>query len=144
MVLRPDVLRDTLASVPREPRRRVIHFSPAAPPLDHAKVVELAAAFNVPPLKLKVAVQLVVPAVAPLEAVVTLRAAIVPLFRLTMPGILLLMLRETSKVLQMSWPVPVIFKTPGLRLATKVIAPLLFKVPLLIFMVALPPVMSAF
>ena len=43
MVLRPDVLRDTLASVPREPRRRVIHFSPAAPPLDHAKVVELAA-----------------------------------------------------------------------------------------------------
>ena len=43
MVLRPDVLRDTLASVPATPRRRVIHFSPAAPPLDHAKVLELAA-----------------------------------------------------------------------------------------------------
>ena len=42
MVLRPDVLRDTLASVPAEGRRRVIHFSPAAPPLDHAKVLELA------------------------------------------------------------------------------------------------------
>jgi tRNA (guanine37-N1)-methyltransferase len=43
MVLRPDVLRDTLASLPRLERNRVIHFSPAAPPLDHAKVVELAA-----------------------------------------------------------------------------------------------------
>jgi tRNA (guanine37-N1)-methyltransferase len=43
MVLRPDVLRDTLASLPREEKRRVIHFSPAAPPLDHAKVLELAA-----------------------------------------------------------------------------------------------------
>ena len=43
MILRPDVLRDTLASVPRQPRCRVIHFSPAAPPLDHAKVVELLA-----------------------------------------------------------------------------------------------------
>jgi len=42
MVLRPEVLRDTLASVPREGRSRVIHFSPAAPPLDHAKVRELA------------------------------------------------------------------------------------------------------
>ncbi len=42
MVLRPDVVRDALASLPREPRRRVIHFSPAAPPLDHAKVLELA------------------------------------------------------------------------------------------------------
>ena len=43
MVLRPEVLRDTLASVPRAGRGRVIHFSPAAPPLDHAKVLELAA-----------------------------------------------------------------------------------------------------
>lgn len=42
MVLRPDVLRDTLASVPRTGRNRVIHFSPAAPPLTHAKVRELA------------------------------------------------------------------------------------------------------
>lgn len=43
MVLCPEVLRDALASVPREPRSRVIHFSPAAPPLTHAKVLELAA-----------------------------------------------------------------------------------------------------
>jgi len=42
MVLRPDVLRDALAALPRLGRGRVIHFSPAAPPLDHAKVVELA------------------------------------------------------------------------------------------------------
>jgi tRNA (guanine37-N1)-methyltransferase len=42
MVLRPDVLRDTLASVPRQAKSRVIHFSPAAPPLDHGKVLELA------------------------------------------------------------------------------------------------------
>lgn len=41
MVLRPDVLRDTLASVPRQGSSRIIHFSPAAPPLDHVKVVEL-------------------------------------------------------------------------------------------------------
>lgn len=41
MVLRPEVLRDTLASVPRQASSRVIHFSPAAPPLDHAKVQEL-------------------------------------------------------------------------------------------------------
>lgn len=43
MVLRPEVLRDTLASLPVEGRRRVIHFTPAAPPLTHAKVLELAA-----------------------------------------------------------------------------------------------------
>lgn len=43
MVLRPDVLRDTLASVPRVGASRVIHFTPAAPPLDHAKVLALAA-----------------------------------------------------------------------------------------------------
>jgi len=43
MVLRPDVLRDTLAALPARLTRRVIHFSPAAPPLDHAKVLELAA-----------------------------------------------------------------------------------------------------
>ena len=42
MVLRPDVLRDTLASVPRSSSSRVIHFTPAAPPLTHAKVMELA------------------------------------------------------------------------------------------------------
>jgi tRNA (guanine37-N1)-methyltransferase len=42
MVLRPDVLRDALAFLPRQGRGRVVHFSPAAPPLDHAKVVELA------------------------------------------------------------------------------------------------------
>jgi tRNA (guanine37-N1)-methyltransferase len=43
MVLRPDVLRDALASLPRRGAGRVIHFSPAAPALDHAKVLELAA-----------------------------------------------------------------------------------------------------
>lgn len=43
MVLRPEVLRDTLASVPRAGAGRVIHFTPAAPPLTHAKVRELAA-----------------------------------------------------------------------------------------------------
>ncbi|MDR3672070.1 MAG: tRNA (guanosine(37)-N1)-methyltransferase TrmD [Holophaga sp.] len=43
MVLRPDVLRDALASLPRRGASRVIHFSPAAPPLDHPKVLELAA-----------------------------------------------------------------------------------------------------
>ena len=42
MVLRPEVLRDTLASVPRQGAVRVIHFNPAAPPLTHDKVVELA------------------------------------------------------------------------------------------------------
>lgn len=42
MVLRPDVLRDTLASVPREGQGRVIHFNPAAPPFTHAKAVELS------------------------------------------------------------------------------------------------------
>ncbi|MBK8571727.1 MAG: hypothetical protein IPN91_03590 [Holophagaceae bacterium] len=42
MVLRPEVLRDTLASVPRQGAGKVIHFSPAAPPLTHARVLELA------------------------------------------------------------------------------------------------------
>ncbi|MBI3129919.1 MAG: tRNA (guanosine(37)-N1)-methyltransferase TrmD [Acidobacteria bacterium] len=42
MVLRPEVLQQTLASVPREGRGLVIHFSPAAPPLDHEAVVDLA------------------------------------------------------------------------------------------------------
>ncbi|MDE3244509.1 MAG: tRNA (guanosine(37)-N1)-methyltransferase TrmD [Acidobacteriota bacterium] len=41
MVLRPEVLRDALASIPRQASSRVLHFSPAAPPLDHAKVQEL-------------------------------------------------------------------------------------------------------
>jgi tRNA (guanine37-N1)-methyltransferase len=43
MVLRPDVLRDALAALPRRGASRVIHFSPAAPALDHSKVLELAA-----------------------------------------------------------------------------------------------------
>nr|WP_320133372.1 tRNA (guanosine(37)-N1)-methyltransferase TrmD [uncultured Holophaga sp.] len=43
MVLCPEVLRDTLASLPESGRRRVIHFTPAAPPLTHAKVLDLAA-----------------------------------------------------------------------------------------------------
>jgi len=43
MVLRPEVLRDTLASLPRLERSRVIHFSPAAPPLRHGDVKALAA-----------------------------------------------------------------------------------------------------
>ena len=42
MVLRPDVLRDTLASIPRTGQGRILHFSPAAPPLTHPKVLELA------------------------------------------------------------------------------------------------------
>ena len=42
MVLRPDVLKDTLASIPRAGKGRVIHFSPAAPPLRHGDVRELA------------------------------------------------------------------------------------------------------
>lgn len=42
MVLRPEVLRDTLASVPALPRRRVVHFSPAAPPFRHEDAVALA------------------------------------------------------------------------------------------------------
>jgi len=42
MVLRPEVLRDTLASIPRAGQSRVIHFSPAAPALTHAKVIELS------------------------------------------------------------------------------------------------------
>ena len=42
MVLRPEVLRDTLGSIPRTGLSRVIHFTPAAPPLDHAKVLDLA------------------------------------------------------------------------------------------------------
>jgi tRNA (guanine37-N1)-methyltransferase len=42
MVLRPEVLRETLASVARRGSGRVIHFTPAAPPLTHAKVIELA------------------------------------------------------------------------------------------------------
>jgi tRNA (guanine37-N1)-methyltransferase len=42
MVLCPEVFRDTLASLPRTGAHRVIHFTPAAPPLTHAKVLELA------------------------------------------------------------------------------------------------------
>ena len=42
MVLRPEVLQKTLAALPRRPAARVIHFTPAAPPLSHAKVLELA------------------------------------------------------------------------------------------------------
>lgn len=43
MVLRPEVLKAALDSLPRLEPRRVIHFTPAAPPLTHAKVLELAA-----------------------------------------------------------------------------------------------------
>lgn len=43
MVLRPEVLRDALASIPRRAASRVVHFTPAAPPLTHTKVLELAA-----------------------------------------------------------------------------------------------------
>jgi tRNA (guanine37-N1)-methyltransferase len=42
MVLRPEVLRDALAALPRLGVHRVVHFTPAAPPLTHAKVLELA------------------------------------------------------------------------------------------------------
>lgn len=42
MVLRPEVLQAALDSLPRLEPRRVIHFTPAAPPLTHAKVLELA------------------------------------------------------------------------------------------------------
>ena len=42
MVLRPEVLRDTLTSLTRSGRGRIIHFSPAAPPLRHGDVKELA------------------------------------------------------------------------------------------------------
>jgi tRNA (guanine37-N1)-methyltransferase len=43
MVMCPDVLKETLGSVTIIEPRRVIHFSPAAPPLTHVKVRELAA-----------------------------------------------------------------------------------------------------
>ena len=42
MVLRPEVLRDALRSVPLEGVRRVVHFSPAAAPLQHQDVLALA------------------------------------------------------------------------------------------------------
>lgn len=42
MVLRPEVLKRALESLPRLDSRRVIHFTPAAKPLTHAKVLELA------------------------------------------------------------------------------------------------------
>jgi tRNA (guanine37-N1)-methyltransferase len=42
MVLRPEVLRDALASLPRFGANRIVHFTPAAPPLTHGKVLELA------------------------------------------------------------------------------------------------------
>lgn len=42
MVLCPEVLRDTLASVPDGGTRRVVHFSPAAPQLRHEDVRTLA------------------------------------------------------------------------------------------------------
>jgi tRNA (guanine37-N1)-methyltransferase len=42
MVLRPEVLRDTLASVPKAGRGRVVHFSPAAQPFTHAKALEFS------------------------------------------------------------------------------------------------------
>jgi tRNA (guanine37-N1)-methyltransferase len=42
MVLCPSVMRDALAALPRAEPKRALHFSPAAPPLTHAKAVELA------------------------------------------------------------------------------------------------------
>lgn len=42
MVLRPEVMREALASIPREGRSLVIHFSPAGEPLDHGAVADLA------------------------------------------------------------------------------------------------------
>jgi tRNA (guanine37-N1)-methyltransferase len=42
MVLCPDVLKRALGSLPALEPRRAIHFSPAAPPLTHGKVLELA------------------------------------------------------------------------------------------------------
>jgi tRNA (guanine37-N1)-methyltransferase len=42
MVLCPDVLKRALASLPVLEPRRAVHFSPAAPPLTHGKVLELA------------------------------------------------------------------------------------------------------
>ena len=41
MVLRPEVLRDTLNAIPFLDPHRVIHFSPAAKPLTHEKLMEL-------------------------------------------------------------------------------------------------------
>ena len=41
MVLRPDVLKNALFSLPKFENKRIIHFSPAAPQLDHAKIIEL-------------------------------------------------------------------------------------------------------
>jgi len=41
MVLKPDVLRDTLDALPKFSSRRVIHFSPSAPQLNHSKIIEL-------------------------------------------------------------------------------------------------------
>jgi tRNA (guanine37-N1)-methyltransferase len=43
MVLCPDVLKGAMLALPKENPRRTIHFSPAAPPLTHAKAVELSA-----------------------------------------------------------------------------------------------------
>jgi len=43
MVLCPDVLKGAMQALPNEGSRRTIHFSPAAPPLTHAKALELTA-----------------------------------------------------------------------------------------------------
>ena len=42
MVLCPDVLKRAIQVLPTEEPRKTIHFSPAAPPLTHAKALELA------------------------------------------------------------------------------------------------------
>jgi tRNA (guanine37-N1)-methyltransferase len=42
MVLCPDVLQRALGSLPVLESRRAVHFSPAAPPLTHGKVLELS------------------------------------------------------------------------------------------------------
>jgi tRNA (guanine37-N1)-methyltransferase len=41
MVLKPEILRDTLNALPKLNNRRVIHFSPSAPQLNHSKIIEL-------------------------------------------------------------------------------------------------------
>lgn len=41
MILKPNIIRNALASLPKLNSRYVIHFSPSAPPLSHKKLTEL-------------------------------------------------------------------------------------------------------
>jgi tRNA (guanine37-N1)-methyltransferase len=43
MILKPDIIRNALATLPKLQKRRIIHFAPSAPPLDHIKLIELLA-----------------------------------------------------------------------------------------------------